>query len=151
MFRLGKSVKNTKKHRYADKSILYYYDNDAKPNLKTYETDDTALDIEEITGSNKSRFIQCLLSTDMGHHLSFEEEYAEDCASQNQPPPDDHPGGSPQGEDQYIPEDVRVGGNLTPIPEGDEENVDLTLETFYAELMSDQPVGTMSPTTTAMK
>ena len=43
-------------------------------------------------------------------------------------------------EEHLSQEPIDVGGPLASIPEGGDEDVDLTLETFYAELMNDEPL-----------
>ena len=37
-----------------------------------------------------------------------------------------------------IPEPIDIGGSLSTIPEGDNEYVDITVDAFYAELMSNE-------------
>ena len=59
--RLGKSLSQVKKCEYAERSVLIHYTSDTNPDFHYYETNDTALDLNHIAGSNKSRIIQCLV------------------------------------------------------------------------------------------
>ena len=45
---------------YAESCTLVHYDNDVTPGFHYYESDGTALNISDITGSTHARIIQCL-------------------------------------------------------------------------------------------
>ena len=59
--RIGKSVNKVSKCSHADRSVLIHYKSDTDPGFHFYETEDTALDLGQITHSEKSRFIQFLV------------------------------------------------------------------------------------------
>jgi hypothetical protein len=61
--KLGKSVHHVGKCDHAEMCTLIYYYSEADPNFHFYETKDTALDLQSITQSNSSRFIQCLVKS----------------------------------------------------------------------------------------
>ena len=55
--RIGRSIHHTSAFANATGSILIYYEDDNDPTFYNYDTKDTALDIRDITGSNKSRVV----------------------------------------------------------------------------------------------
>ena len=61
--RFAKSVNKHPAVTYAESCTLVHYDNDVAPGFHDYESDGTALNISDITGSTHARIIQCLKSS----------------------------------------------------------------------------------------
>ena len=58
--RLGISIHYVSRCKYADACTLVHYTNDDNPDFHYYESQDRALNIQQITHNNKARMIQCL-------------------------------------------------------------------------------------------
>eukprot|EP00959_Pyramimonas_sp_CCMP1952_P313185 6555420-Pyramimonas_sp.AAC.1 len=61
--RLARSLHELPPVTYADSCTLVHYDNDVSPGFYYYESEGSALNIHDITGSAQSRIIQCLKVT----------------------------------------------------------------------------------------
>ena len=141
--RLGKSVHKVSPCSQATRSVLVYYVSEADPYFHFYESKDTALDIQFITQSPKARIIQCLCgpgsnitndSPEITHELMQSSRQPSDPGSTQEMRGNANPDNPP------TPQTIDVGGELPTIAEDSEEDDDLTLQVFYAELTSDTPL-----------
>ena len=99
------------------------YDNDGNPGFHYYESNSTALIIHNITGSARSRIIQCLTTSKAG--LFFDEDLAELQDTDDDRPARDEHGAPPRAETPAAPS--ADGDRLSHIPEGDDD-ADMILE-----------------------
>ena len=134
--RIGRSISKIGQFMTASGSTLVYYHSDRDPDFHHHESDGTALDITKITGGTKARIIQFLTKT--GSEMDFGNS-AE--ATQGLLPASTtgDTGTAVETDDPPENEDVDLGGPLPTIHEDvDEDEVDLTVESFYQELMDEQ-------------
>jgi hypothetical protein len=146
--RLGRSFHKVAASQHATGSTLIYYYDDQDPEFHYYETKDTALNVYDITGSTKSRIMQCLTGTVHQRKLHHSDEIAEALmptgrSSQEQmshgnvnsdPEPMSH--GNVNSDNMMQP-DASIGSELPSIPEGDNEDA-FVLQQFYDELESEE-------------
>jgi hypothetical protein len=144
--RLGKNIHSVSKCDYADSSILVHYTSDLNPDFHFYETEDTAINIANVTQSHKSRIIQCLMKRGCHSIIEDSPELAQELMPSAAPPQsqgNDAVTPAQQPEPPTLPEDDH-GGRLPTIYEEDETTSshadELIVESFYAELMSDSPL-----------
>ena len=137
--RVGNCTPRVSKCEEADSCVLVYYASDADPEFYYYETADTALDLQDITCSNKSRILQFLIKK--GCQLCIDDYTDTDIARVLSPFP---PTVEVSEEDNSTanPPTPAEDGRLPTIQEDNEETSldDLIMETFYAELVSTEPL-----------
>jgi len=141
--RLGHGVKQVSNCDYAQGCTLIHYQSDVDPKFKYYETSDVALDIRDVTGSNNTRFLQCLIREHCPCTVDEPTEVGNDFPTTQQPGASEELHGDvhPQ-QPSDPPTPLEIGGELPTIQEDDAEQDDdaLTIEAFYAELMSEVPM-----------
>ena len=139
--RLGKSVARTRSCSYADRSVLIYYVSETDPKFTYYETEDTAIDISYVTGEPKARMMQCLCRsggiTILDESPEIIKELSTSSSTPTQAQDDD------QEQSDTLPQELPdIGGPLPTIHEDEDEHSldEYILESFYAELMDQEPL-----------
>ena len=137
--RLGKSIHSVNAYAPANRSVLVHYTSDTDPDFHYYESEDTALNIRDITGNPKARIIQCLVRDGCQSAMDDNADIAQEMMQETLPPHVQQGRSSSSSEHSGPPTPVNIdiGGNLPTIHETSEtDSVDLIMESFYAELMN---------------
>ena len=151
--RLGHSVTFVKAFGHSTGSILIYYFVDNDPGFHCYETQDTALNLYDVTGCKRATLIQLILSTAKCRRIHRSEEIAEtlmpsSTAAYGSQPSHGHADTeesrnelshghvNTQAETAPTQFEPTVGGELASIPEGNEDEDTLILQQYHDELAS---------------
>ena len=108
--RLAKSMHDLPTYPRADSCALVYYDNDMAPGFHYYESNGTALNVNDIANSARARIIQCSQAGSDEDLSRFEELAGPAIECDNRPE-------APRREETQSADD----GRLSTIPEGGEE------------------------------
>ena len=136
--RLAKSVHKLSPCPHADRCVLIYYNDHLELDFQYYETRDITLDIPHVTCSNKARVIQCLVKTGCQSEIDTNTEMVRELMPTSTPNTlGNLTGGSGNVPPNQVPEET---GDLPTIEEETEEEDENLIDSFYAELLSDEPL-----------